>query len=195
VGDCPAEVSGMKYLIDGYNLLHALGILHGCVGPTGLRKARLGLLGLLSSSYRDEASEVTVVFDASGAPPGASETEVYRGIQVRFAVHEEQADDLIETLIEHHAAPRQLIVVSDDRRIQQAAARRRSTASSCFDFLESLKKRRTRKPATAASRQGKPAIISEAERAFWLKEFEDLANNPLLKELSDPPEWQEIDGF
>ena len=50
------------YLIDGYNLLHAMGILHGRTGPTGLEKARLGLLGLLKGAYGDEASAVTVVF-------------------------------------------------------------------------------------------------------------------------------------
>ena len=33
------------YLIDGYNLLHAMGVLQGRVGPLGLEKARLRLLG------------------------------------------------------------------------------------------------------------------------------------------------------
>jgi predicted RNA-binding protein with PIN domain len=185
----------MKYLIDGYNLLHALGILHGRVGPTGLLKARLGLLGLLSSGYRDEASQVTVIFDASHAPPGASEAEEHHGIQVRFAVHEEQADDLIESLIEHHSAPRQLVVVSDDRRIREAAQRRRSTAWSCFEFLESLKKRRTRRSVAAASPENKRGALTQAEREFWLKEFAGLADSPELKVLSDPTEWQEIEDF
>ena len=55
----------MLYLIDGYNLLHAMGVLRGRVGPTGLEKARRRLLGLLHGSYGDESCRVTVVFDAA----------------------------------------------------------------------------------------------------------------------------------
>src|SRR5262245_35231030 len=113
------------YLVDGYNLLHAMGILHGKVGPFGLQKARLGLLGLLHAIYKDQSSAVTVVFDAAHAPPGASEDEDYEGITIRWAVHQESADDLIESLITRCSAPKQLTVVSDDHRIQHAALRRR----------------------------------------------------------------------
>ena len=35
----------MHYLIDGYNLLYAMGVIHGRLGPAGLEKARLRLLG------------------------------------------------------------------------------------------------------------------------------------------------------
>src|SRR5262249_16598580 len=112
----------MAYLIDGYNLLYALGVLHDRMGPTGLRKARLRPLGLLRAALGpDEASAVTVVFDAAKAPPGVSAEEDYGGIHVRFAVHQEEADDLIEELIRHDSAPRNLTVVSNDHRIQQAA--------------------------------------------------------------------------
>jgi uncharacterized protein len=183
----------VRYLIDGYNLLHALGILQGPVGPNGLLKARLGLLGLLSSSYGDEAPEVTVVFDAGRAPPGAGEEAEYRGIQVRFAVHQQQADDLIESLIEHHSAPRRLVVVSDDHRIREAAARRRCQVWSCFDFAESLKNRRARRPGPTETPETKPQALGQTEREFWLKEFEDLADSPSLRELSEPAEWQELE--
>src|SRR5205809_7364029 len=121
----------MRYLIDGYNLLYAMGVLRNRAGPTGLQKARRGLLGLLRGAYGEEAAEVTVVFDAAGAPPGAAEEEHYQGIHVRYAIHQDQADDLIEALIRHHSAPRQLTVVSDDHRIQQAARRRQCTVQGC----------------------------------------------------------------
>src|SRR5438477_11517341 len=111
----------MSYLIDGYNLLHAMGLLGGRVGPTGLEKARLGLMGLLRAVYGEQAATVTVVFDAAHAPPGTPEAEDYQGIHVRFAVRQEQADDLIEALIHRESSPRQLTVVSDDHRIQRAA--------------------------------------------------------------------------
>jgi len=37
----------VAYLIDGFNLLHGIGVLRARVGPQGLEKARLRLLGLL----------------------------------------------------------------------------------------------------------------------------------------------------
>ena len=61
------------FLIDGYNLLHAMGVLHGRVGPTGLQKARLRLLGLLHGAHGEASSAVTVVFDAAHAPPADEE--------------------------------------------------------------------------------------------------------------------------
>src|SRR5438874_4475058 len=98
----------MAYLIDGYNLLHALGILRGRTGPHGLEKARLGLLGLLHGALGDRAAEASVVFDAAGAPPGAPAEMDFHGIHVLFAVREEQADDLIEALIQRDSDPRRL---------------------------------------------------------------------------------------
>src|SRR5262245_66096936 len=103
----------MFYLIDGYNLLHAMGVLRGRVGPQGLEKARGRLLGLLHGAFGDESNHVTVVFDAAKAPPGVDEGQDYHGIQVRFAVGEFEADDVIEELIRRASAPKQLSVVSD----------------------------------------------------------------------------------
>src|SRR5216683_3684936 len=101
----------VAYLIDGYNLLHAMGVLRGRVGPQGLEKARLRLLGLLQGALGKDAGQATIVFDAAGAPAGTADEQDYQGIHVRFAVHHEQADDLIEALIRQTSAPKQLAVV------------------------------------------------------------------------------------
>src|SRR5262245_23853529 len=102
----------MRYLIDGYNLLHAMGVLHGRGGQTGLEQARRRLLGLLRGALGDAAETVTVVFDAADGPPGAAAEVKVQGIEVRFSARRELADDLIERLIQHDAAPRQLMVIS-----------------------------------------------------------------------------------
>jgi uncharacterized protein len=175
-------------LIDGYNLLHAMGVLHGRVGPNGLQKARLALLGLLHGAYGDESSRVTVIFDAAHAPPGAPSEEDFEGIQVRFAVHEKEADELIESLIRHHPAPRQLTVVSDDHRIQQAALRRNCRVLGCADYLEWLERHRRQRHRAGASPAEPDKPLSQ-DSAYWLKQFADLANDPNWKELADPAEW------
>jgi predicted RNA-binding protein with PIN domain len=171
-------------LIDGYNLLHAMGVLRGRLGPTGLAKARLRLLGLLRGAYGPvEAGRVTVVFDAAGATPGAAEVQDYRGIQVRFATRQPEADDLIEFLIGHDSAPRQLRVISDDRRIQKAARRRRCVVVPCDDFLRWLERHRRARRARPSPAATKPGKLSAAETRRWLDEFADLQDDPAAKEL------------
>jgi predicted RNA-binding protein with PIN domain len=165
----------MRYLIDGYNLLHAMGLLYGKVGPHGLEKARLALLGRLCGAYGDDTGTVTVVFDASRAPPGAVAEENYHGIHVRYALDGE-ADEVIENLIQHEATPRQLTVVSDDHRVQQAGRRRRCLVLGCLDYLEEMERRRRRK--LARPQTAKPEGVSAEEAQHWLREFADLADGP-----------------
>lgn len=178
----------MLYLIDGYNLLHAMGALSGRVGPQGLLKARLRLLGLLSGAMGKDGSSVTVVFDAAGAPPDVVDDQDYQGIHVRFAVHQEQADDLIETLIHDSSAPKQLAVVSDDRRIQKAAQRRRCPVLGCLEFLEDLSRRRKRIPRGNNSEKKVP---TKNESELWLREFAHLDDEKEMKELFRPFDFEE----
>jgi uncharacterized protein len=173
----------MRYLIDGYNLLHAMGLLCGKVGPHGLEKARRAVLGRLCGCHGDNASDVTIVFDASRAPPGAAGEEDYHGIHVRFALDRE-ADEVIEALIQREAMPRQLTIVSDDHRIRQAGRRRRCLVSGCLDYLEEIERKRY-KPAVSQAAV-KPEGISSDETQCWLREFADLTNDPSWTEALGP---------
>lgn len=169
----------MHYVIDGYNLLHAMGLLSRRAGPGGLEKARRGLLGMLHGGQTNKSAAITVVFDAAGAPPGASGEEIYQGIHVRFAVREDQADDLIEDLIRHESVPKQLVVVSDDHRIQQAARRRHCVVQGCDEFLEDQQRRRKSRPSAASAEEAKPS--AERDQQEWLDAFGEA--NEDLKEL------------
>jgi predicted RNA-binding protein with PIN domain len=181
----------MLYLIDGYNLLYQSGILHGRVGPAGLQKARLALLGRLRAGLGNEATQVTVVFDAANAPPGAVEIQDYHGIRVRFAIQHQQADDLIEQLIRQDSAPRQLTVVSDDHRVQKAGQRRRCQVLSCASFLDLLERQRKPAKPRPADASAKPDGSSGAETQHWLREFADLENDPDFKEVFNPFDFEE----
>ena len=181
----------MRYLIDGYNLLHAMGILCGKVGPHGLEKARLALLGRLYGDHGDDASAVTVVFDASRAPRDSAAGDNYHGIHVCYAL-EGEADEVIETMIQREAAPRRLMVVSDDHRIQQAARHRRCLVLGCMDYLDRMERLRKRK-ASAPQPQIKPEGVSKDEAQHWLREFADLANDPKMREALGP-DFREENG-
>ena len=178
----------MRYLIDGYNLLHAMGVLTGRVGPHGLEKARLALLGRLARLHADDPGRVTVVFDAAHPPPGAECEQEYKGIHVLFAVFEE-ADDVIDAIIRRDSAPRQLTVVSDDRRLKEAARRRHCISLGCLDYLEEVG--RPAPPTAATDALAKPQGVSAEEARRWLEEFADLADDPKLRgwvELEMPPD-------
>jgi predicted RNA-binding protein with PIN domain len=182
----------MLYLIDGYNLLHALDVLPKRLGPKGLHYARQRLLDVLHAAFREDAGSVTIVFDAAGAPPSVRDVQEYRGLEVRFAVRHEEADDLIELLIRHEAHPQKLTVVSDDHRIQQAARRRHCNGLGCGAFLDWLhERRRPAPPATQADSSAKPQRSSDADTAHWLKEFADLQDSPEMKEAFNPFDFDE----
>ncbi len=54
----------ISYIIDGYNILHALGLLNTKAGDGQLQEARSRLLEYLGKSFGDRSARVTVVFDA-----------------------------------------------------------------------------------------------------------------------------------
>src|SRR5580700_8998185 len=76
----------MALLIDGYNLLHASGILPRGVGPGTLERAREALLNFLVESIEpDELRSATAIFDARDAPRGLPRIVDHRGLRVHFA--------------------------------------------------------------------------------------------------------------
>ncbi len=186
----------MLYLIDGYNLMHAMGVMRPRMGRPGLERARGQLLGLLAGSYGDEAHCVTVVFDAASAPRDAEREQYHHGITVRFAVDEKVADDLIEQLIRKASAPKQITVVSDDHRIQQAAHRRRCAVMRCDDYLDWLDNHRRARAGKGGAKHpteetpAKPEGVSRGETQRWLREFAELADDPEMKELFEPFDFE-----
>jgi len=193
-GRGPMLQDAMPYLIDGYNLLFALGLPPGQVEPAGLQKARRRLLDMLRAAHGDEAPTVTIVFDAAGAPAGAAEAQEYAGLQVRFAVRQPEADDLIELLIRKESTPRQLIVVSDDHRIQTAARHRQCIILSCGDYLDWLDQQRQTRRQTTPKAPTKPTRSSAEETRHWLREFADLERHPNWKDLFEPFEFEDDMG-
>jgi uncharacterized protein len=179
----------MHYLIDGYNLLHVAGSLHGRTGPKALFRARRALLELLARQFGEKSNQLTVVFDAAVRPPGAPARNEYHGIEVLFAVRQASADELIETLIRQAPDPKQLTVVSSDHRIQRATSRRNCIVKSSSEFLDDFQNLHSSDQPLLDDPAAKPTDSSDSEH--WLREFRELENDPNLKFLSDPLEWNE----
>jgi len=166
----------MSLLIDGYNLLHASGILPSSVGPGTLERARRALLNYLVSKLSpEEIAGTTVVFDAQSAPPGLPKSLDHRGLLVLFADKDQEADDLIEELIRSDSAPRRLTVVSSDHRIQRAAHRRRAQAIDsdqwCREFARRVDQPSNQQLELTVEKPMLP--LSQKEVEDWLILFGD----------------------
>ena len=168
----------MALLIDGYNLLHVTAI----VGHGGLRGSREGLLRFLASAIdARERALTTIVFDAAEAPPNLPRTIVVDQMTIHFSSEYDNADELIEELIEAHSVPKSLLVVSSDRRIQRAARRRKAPfVDSDVWFAEALRRREAMKaPAPIIATPAGP--LTGDEISYWLAEFGDV------EEIEAPP--------
>jgi predicted RNA-binding protein with PIN domain len=158
----------MRYLIDGYNLLHALGMAPTPVGPT-LEKARLRLLEWLAAELGPAAAadDLCVVFDSRSDRGGSEQT--FRGLRVRFS-RGETADDLIERLVHAETVPAALAVVSSDHRLCAAARRRGCAAFTCGEYIDRVSAKPREQPKSPPPEE-KPAAVSDAEIEELLKEF------------------------
>jgi predicted RNA-binding protein with PIN domain len=137
----------MPLLIDGYNLIFCAGIAGQGHGIGSLERSRLGALRFLAQSLDAAQRAATViVFDAREAPPGLPKTSQYHGITVRFAARNQEADELLEELIQAETSPRQLTVVSSDHRVQRAARRRRARAVDSEVWHDELLRRQHSPP-------------------------------------------------
>ena len=163
----------MALLIDGYNLLHASGILPRGIGPGTLERARARLLNFLVESLQpNELARTVVVFDARAAPVGRPRTVTHRGLKVHFAPNPGDADALIEQLISEDTSPRRLVVVSSDHRLQRAAKRRRAQAVDSDRWYGEIVRRRIGRGKASADEPAKPSgPLSGGEVARWLSQF------------------------
>lgn len=122
----------MTFLIDGYNLMHAVGLVRVGLPAKELAPARARFLDWLADAARGRPDTLRVVFDAVHGPAPTGEF-AHRGVRVRFAFGQ-TADDQIEELLA--AAP--AAVVSNDGRVREAGRRRGGAVFTCQEFVDWL---------------------------------------------------------
>lgn len=158
----------VTFLIDGYNLMHAVGLLGSGPATPGLEQARKRFLDWLATSIEGHVATLLVVFDAEKSR-GPSRESNHKGIRIRFAYHR-TADDEIEDLLAAESNPASITVVSNDTRLQDAGRHRGAAVNACEEFVDWL-----------IETPGKPAGEPEVEKpgqgatpdemAAWLAAF------------------------
>lgn len=156
-------------MIDGYNLMHAVGLARQSYGPGDLELCRNRLLQQLTNRLNPRAAErTTVVFDAFGADDNSGRRQTRYGVDLIFAPAGTDADSELERLVAAHSSPGRLLVVSSDRRIQRAARRRRARSIDSDRFWAGLDP----ESAPALRRNDRGRAITETDD--WLTEFAGL---------------------
>ena len=156
-------------MIDGYNLMHAVGLARQSYGPRDLEVSRNRLLQQLVARLNPAVTErTTVVFDAFGSDDNSHRQQVCQGITVIYAPAGTDADSEMERLVAAHSSPKQLLVVSGDHRLQRSAQRRKAKAIDSDVFWESLD------PGAVPAQSPLDQPQTQQDTAFWLQEFADV---------------------
>jgi predicted RNA-binding protein with PIN domain len=113
-------VSGTLYIVDGYNVLHAL--FRGAEKEEIFAR-RDWLADRLASFVALRGARAVLVFDSSGPQSTSSEPIKGAPVEVVFAGGRFTADTLIARRIAGQPADVQVVVVSADQEVQRTASR------------------------------------------------------------------------
>lgn len=160
----------MTFLIDGYNMMHAVGLASKSLPPGGLERARTRFLDWLADTAKGRGVTLRVVFDAQSAAFASPEAE-HRGVRVRYATRR-TADDEIEDLLAAERRPSTVTVVSNDRRVREAGRRAGCDVQACEELVDFLIEEIAVPIPPAKPEAEKPVPeATAAEMAAWLDAF------------------------
>lgn len=142
------------FLIDGYNLLHALARGKGGEG------AREALIRLIDAWCVGGNHRARIVFDPTG---GMKRNEQRGGLEIRNVPQGASADDEILAALGSTEDRTHYRVVSNDLSIVRAAEKRGFSVVSCEEFARMIAPR----PATPEKKDS----ASPGEVDYWMKEF------------------------
>ena len=134
------------YLIDGYNLLYAIGV------------PRDALLGDIEAFCRRENQSARIVFDATG---GMKRWENRGPLEIRVVAEGRKADEEILAAIEATSDRTAWTLISNDLELVKAAEAKGMRVVRCRDFGALLAER--------PSEDEKAAPPGDVD--FWMKEF------------------------
>jgi len=159
----------VSFLIDGYNLMYAVGLAPPPKGtPAALDAARKRFLDWLADSppIKADPSAVRVVFDAQNSTRDFG-SSAHRGLTITFSFRQ-TADDLIEALVSVHPNPREVRVVSNDARLRDFARRHKCKPMTCGEFVDWLLTLPKADPAS------QPTKSDDKPPPDWPDEFDSL---------------------
>jgi predicted RNA-binding protein with PIN domain len=126
----------MHLIIDGYNLLGALGRVHGSKGQHS-EMARESLLQDLTAYRHRKGHPMTVVFDGWRQGHPVEHREHRAGVQIIYSRRGETADQVIQRLAREYGAD--CAIVSSDHEIVNAARSQGAFVLGAREFAGKLR--------------------------------------------------------
>ena len=168
-------------IIDGYNLIHAIGLLPAAgrgvrYEPGVLERAREKMLELvikdLPESWRPET---TIVFDALEPPEFLPNSYQRSGVHIVFARDYQDADEMIIEMVLAAQRGESVVVISSDHRIQATVRRRhfiyRDSDQWYFGGMQLPKRNQNAAPPKTKEKPSPDAPLSKEETEYWLRFF------------------------
>lgn len=126
-------------IIDGYNLMHAMGLAKRRYGDGELERCRQRMQRQLADVLDESVlKKATVVYDAFESVSDDNRMFRDQGMKIRFAPQGKCADSEIEEMLRSHSVPKRILVVSGDHRLHKAANARKASVIDSEDFWASL---------------------------------------------------------
>jgi predicted RNA-binding protein with PIN domain len=157
----------MPFLIDGYNLYHAMR-KYSEPWSEVIPQTMCELIEKDMNAIHDWA---IVVFDGTKPRGSLAGKGREKHVSVVFSGGGQDADSIIVGLIGKNTAPRRLVVVSSDNQLRTAAKRRRATALTANEYLLALLKRQERKPVRTREPRQKQHGLFPGETGKWMELF------------------------
>ena len=123
----------MSFLIDGYNLMHAIKACDELFAPVD----DVTLCERIEYYLQKTSTTGTVVFDGIG-PPDKRGLHNSACLSVIFSGAHIEADTVIEHKIDTCKNTAKLTVVSNDRRLRNAAKNSKAVSMLCIDFWNAV---------------------------------------------------------
>lgn len=182
-------VQQCRLLIDGYNLLFALGWTpvrkpRPSDSEVTLRQCRERLSAELAGSLpRSMVGKSVIVYDSANPRDGLPVHQVFRGTHLYFSIAYNSADEALQEILQYHPSPKQLVLISSDHAVQRKATARGARCIESEDwedaielFCDSESSSRLEKDMKTDSEKDieleiKTQALQADEREDWLRRF------------------------
>jgi predicted RNA-binding protein with PIN domain len=170
-------VNRTVYIVDGYNVLHAL--FRGA-GKEELFARRDWLADRLAGFVALQGAAAVLVFDGPGAQNSCSQPVRGTAVEVCFAGGHFTADTLIARRIAEQSADMHVVVVSADQEVQRAASRAGVSRMTPLELGRELQGGGETGQALDSARQGTtmPSRLEDKVDVETLRKLKELRNKP-----------------
>jgi uncharacterized protein len=157
----------MPFLIDGYNLYHAL----RKYSEEWADMIPQAMCQWIEKDMNRIGDWAIVVFDGARPRGSFSQEGREKHVSVLFSGGGKDADSILVGLIQKNTAPRRLTVVSSDNQLRTAARRRKATSLTANEYLLAMTKRQEKKPVRSREPREKQQGLIPGETGKWMELF------------------------